>query len=367
MRVPGGTRIWLIVGVLALVVIWIASGVLLRDGEPEAAAGPPEDQRTAVAVRVSQAEPVERLLVLQGDLRPEQVVLVRAETGGQVLAWQVPRGAAVSSGDLLAELELGERESQLRQAQAQVNVAEHQLRATRQLVEDGYEPEIQLDSALAELEAAQAQLAAIEEDIDRTRIRAPIPGRVNERIAERGDFVAAGGEVAQIVNNDPLRATVQVPQHSIDQVEVGQSARVNILRFGVVEGEVTFVSTFADPATRTFVVEVEIPNQDQILPAGTSAEVEIPTQAVPAHLVSPAIIGLDDEGRVGVKTVDDRGRVVFHPIEVVRAERQGLWVAGLPEEARIITVGQGFVRAGEDVIARAEEVLEVGQAEEGEE
>jgi membrane fusion protein, multidrug efflux system len=356
-RVPGGIKTWIIIGMLLLIAIWIASGVLLREDEREDRAMDPEERLTTVAIRESQAQPIERVLVLQGDLQPEQVVLIRAETGGLVERWHVSLGAAVVPGDLLVQLELGERRTQLRQMQAQLNVAEHQLWAAQQLVEEGYEPEIALEMARAELEAAKANLSAVEEEISRTRIRAPIPGIVDQRIAEQGDFVGTGDEVAQIINNNPLRAMVRVPQHSIGRVKAGQPARVDVLQHGIVEGEITFVSTLADPATRTFRVEVEIPNPDQRLSAGTSVEVEIPTEQVHAHQVSPAIIGLDDEGRVGVKTVDQDSRVHFHVVEFVRAGHEGVWIAGLPVETQIITVGQGFVRAGEKVIARPEKEL----------
>ncbi len=355
MHVPGGKRTLLIMGLLVLVAAWIGSGVILREEIPHEPEPEPVERRMTVAVRISEAQPVERLLVMHGDLQPEQILRVRAQTGGEVKQWRVPLGAVVDAGDLLARLDLDERLSQRRQAQARLNVAKHQLRATRQLVEEGYEPKIRLESAQAELEGVQAELAAIEEDIRRTRIRTLIPGRVDQRIAEEGDFVSVGGEVARIVNNDPLRAIIQVPQHSIGQVEAGQQARVNIFGHGLVEGQVTFVSSLSDPATRTFRVEVKVPNPDQRLPAGTSTEVVIPTEEVPAHKVSPAIIGLDDKGRVGVKTVDGEHRVQFHVIEFVRAERDGVWVGGLPERARIITVGQGFVRPGDEVIPQPEE------------
>ncbi|MFU8816286.1 MAG: efflux RND transporter periplasmic adaptor subunit [Pseudomonadales bacterium] len=351
-------KLWLIAGILALVALWIASGVVLRDDAPDPRIRQAPDGHFAVAVRMSRAQPVERVLVLQGDLQPDQVVLVRAETPGQVETWHVPRGGAVEREQLLAELELGERRSTLRQAQARLNVAEQQLRITQQLAEEGYEPDIQLQVRRAELQAAEADVDAIQQDIRRTRIRAPIPGRVDRRIADVGDYVAAGGEVAQIVNNDPLRATVQVPQQAIGRVALGQAARVTAVPHGQVAGEVTYVSTLADPATRTFRVEVEVPNPQRRLPAGTSVEVEIPTEEVLAHRVSPAILGLDDQGRVGVKTVDDSGRVAFYEIEPVRAEREGIWVAGLPERARIITVGQGFVTTGEQVLAHDERVLQ---------
>ncbi len=356
-------KFWIIIGVLGLVALWLIVGTAFRDEEPTQATVEEEAGPTRVAVRQSKAQAVDRLLVLQGDLQPDQIVVLRAETGGQVLRWHVPRGAAVDAGELLVELEQGEREARLRQAEARLSAARQQLEATRKMVAEGYEPALQEELRQAEFEAAQAELAAIERELEHTRIRAPVAGRVDRRVVEQGDYVAPGGEVANIVDNDPLLATVQVPQHQIGRVSVGQPARVEVLRHGSAEGRVSFVSNLADPATRTFRVEVEVPNPESGLPAGTSAQVEIRTEMVPAHKVSPAILSLDDDGRVGVKTVTDDGRVDFHIIEPVRAERDGIWVAGLPERTHIITVGQGFVSAGEQVDPREE--MAVADASEG--
>ena len=81
-RVPGGKKTWILFGILVLVVVWIASGVLLREDDPADPTAEPDERRTTVAVRESQARPVERVLILHGDLQPEQLVIVRAETGG---------------------------------------------------------------------------------------------------------------------------------------------------------------------------------------------------------------------------------------------------------------------------------------------
>jgi multidrug efflux system membrane fusion protein len=75
---------------------------------------------------------------------------------------------------------------------------------------------------------------------------------------------------------------------------------------------------------------------------------------VQAQFVSPAIFSLDTEGRLGVKTVSAENMVVFHTVDTIQATTEGVWVAGLPETARVITVGQGFVQAGETVKPVAE-------------
>lgn len=365
MRIPGGYKLLIILGVISVVVAWIASGVLFRTEGPEEPRVESDERKTLVAVRQSQAQSVERVLVLQGDLQPDQVVRVRAETNGTIEHWHVRAGAIVEADELIAQIELGERSSQLSQAQARLNVVEQQAYATRRLVKEGFEPEIRLDAVRADLEAAQADLAAVEEEISRTRIRSPIRGRLDERIAKTGDFVSLGAELASIVKNDPLLAIVRMPQHATGRIQEGQQARINVRMYNQAQGEVTFVSTLVDAATRTFRIEIEVPNPDLRLPAGTSVEVEIPTEKVFAHKVSPALIGLDDEGRVGIKTVDDDSRVEFHVIEAVRFERDGVWVAGLPERTRIITVGQGFVRAGEVVEIQPEEALNLQEPDSG--
>ncbi|MDZ7748441.1 MAG: hypothetical protein U5K43_06015 [Halofilum sp. (in: g-proteobacteria)] len=110
------------------------------------------------------------------------------------------------------------------------------------------------------------------------------------------------------------------------------------------------VAPRAEEASRTFRVEVEVPNPDGV-PANTSAEIEIPVGEVRAHRLSPALLTLDGDGRLGVKTVGDDGRVAFVAVEIVRSDPQGVWVTGLPDEARVITVGGGFVTPGDDVKA----------------
>jgi len=92
-----------------------------------------------------------------------------------------------------------------------------------------------------------------------------------------------------------------------------------------------------------------VPNPDGALRAGLSAEVRIPVGEVSAHFVSPALLALDDDGRLGVKTVAGDDRAAFHAVDLVRAETDGVWVTGLPQRVRLITVGQGFARAGERV------------------
>jgi membrane fusion protein, multidrug efflux system len=212
-------------------------------------------------------------------------------------------------------------------------------------------PAVRLRTAEAELEAARAEVESIEVDIENTSLRAPIPGVVNRLISEVGDFVQVGGEVVEIVDNDPLVAVVHVPQHAVGRVRAGGEAHISIIGREAVAGTIRSVAPLADAQTRTFRVEIEVPNSDLALPSGISAEVVIPTETVLAHRVSPAIVSLNDRGEMGVFAVEDDGTVAFHPILFVRAEADGVWITGPPEEVRLIMARPGFVTPGQRVVA----------------
>ncbi len=337
----------IIAGVAVLLGLWILSGALFREQPQEVRRAQAEPM--TVAVKLSLAESVERMLTLQGEVEADQRVVVRAETSGRIAEVPVALGQEVAAGAVIARISMDDREARLRRAEANVRGRETDYQGAQRLAREGMQAQLRVETALAELEAARADREAIRLDIDNTSVRAPIAGVVNHRHADVGDFLNRGDPVAEVLQNHPLRAVVQVPQHGIHRVRPGGSAHVTFIDGDVREAEVTYVSARAETATRTFRVELTLPNPDRALPAGVSVQVRIPVERVMAHRVSPALVALDDQGRLGIRSVGDDDRVMFHEIDVVRADSQGIWVTGLPEEVRVITIGHGFVNAGETV------------------
>jgi multidrug efflux system membrane fusion protein len=258
-------------------------------------------------------------------------------------------GSRVGDGELLVRLAMDDRRARLREAEALVAQRQSELAAAEQLGESGYQARVRVEEAEAALAAARARLAAIREDIGHTEVRAPFAGYLEERRAEAGDFLTTGSPVATVADLDPLVVSVRVAQQRIGQLGEGTEAEIRLADGRSLTGTVRYLARTADADTRTFRVEVAVPNPDAAVRAGLSAEVRIPLGQVSAHFLSPALLTLDDDGRLGVKAVTADDRVAFHPVELVRAEADGVWVTGLPESARLITVGQGFARAGERV------------------
>ena len=145
------------------------------------------------------------------------------------------------------------------------------------------------------------------------------------------------------------------------------SARVataHLVTGEVVSGKIRYIAPVADEATRTFTVELELANPAGKLPAGVTTEMRIPAGVVLAYQVSPSLLTLDAEGELGIKTVDADGKVIFHRISIAQSGTSGIWVTGLPDQANIIVVGQGYVSAGQAVKAvpaKAAELPGAGQ------
>jgi len=345
---------WLIAGgIVVALALWFASGVL--GTQPETAAkGKPADAAAkpfTVAVRPQAARSVERLVVVQGQSEPRRTVTVRAETDGQIREIVAKRGRLVKKGQVIARMAMDDRGARLKEAEAEVKRQESIHSAWAKLSKKGHQAANKVAEAMAALEAARARLERIRIEITNTEIRAPIDGILEFRKVEVGDYVKNNTEVATLVDIDPIVVSGQIPQQAVARLKVGGMVGVRFVTGEVREGRIRFIAATADAATRTFKVEADVANRDLKLPAGLSAELRIVTGTVMAHLISPALLSLGADGSLSVKAVDESGVVKTHAIEVVRAETGGLWVSGLPAQARIITRGQGFVRAGDKVRA----------------
>lgn len=324
--------------------------------DPAGPAGPAIEQPAAerltqVRIRRSEAEPMARQQVLNGRTQANRTVRIAAEIPGEVIDIMGEKGDQVSEGDLLVRLDPRDREAALAEARATLEQRRIEDQAAERLGERGFQAETRVAEARAALEQARYHVRRSEVALEQTSITAPIAGVLEERPVELGSFVEVGDVVGTLVELDPLLVVTDVPEAAILSISPGSTAQVRFIDGTEREGRVRFVARQANAATRSFRVEIVLPNPDLRIPAGISTTVAIDLEPIPAHGVSPGILVLDDRGVLGVKTVDDQGTVAFHPAEIVRAEGDLVWLAGLPSTIDIITVGQGFVTSGQPVEA----------------
>lgn len=299
-----------------------------------------------VVVQHSVAEAIDNAVILRGQTEAARQVTVRAQTAGQVVSDPLRKGAYVNEGDVLCRIDMASREASLAQAEAALSEAELSLSAAEKLNTEGYASETRLRGAEAAVSAARAALDNAERDIRNTEITAPFGGLLETDTAELGTLLSTGGECATIIQLDPIKLVGFLPETEVEQVQIGSRATAELASGLTTEGRVNFIARSADATTRTFRVEIEVPNADLSIRDGQTAEIMIATDGREAHLVPQSALTLNDDGILGLRILTAENVVEFVPVEAVRDTIDGIWVAGLEPEADIIVVGQEYVVEG---------------------
>ena len=260
-----------------------------------------------------------------------------------------------------------EARARLTQAEAQLREAQLNQTAAARLSQDGFASETRVaatEAAVSAAEAAvesartglepvksgvhsaEAALAAARKEIERLTISAPFAGLLESDTAELGSLMQPGSRCGTVIQLDPIKVTGYIPETEIGRVEVGALAGARLSDGHELRGRVTFLSRSADPVTRTFLVEIDMPNGDLEIRDGQTAEIVIQADGANAHLLPQSALALNDDGALGVRVVGAENRVAFAPLTLIRDTAEGVWVTGLPDTAQVIVVGQEYVRAG---------------------
>lgn len=358
---------WVAASIAVVAALWLASGALSDDTAADTSPAthkndqPPEP--VEVQVRVSQAESITRTANIAGRTAPVRSVTLQARSAGQVSEVAVERGDHVAEGKVIVRLAKEDLGARLAQAQATLEQRRLQYKAARQMAEKGYQTAVGVATARANLKSARAAVATIQTQIDHTVIRAPFSGVLETLPVEEGDYLGVGDDVGRVIQQDPFIVWGNVSEDIVPYLNEGQPGTATLITGETRSGTVRFVASVADKNTRTYRVELRLDNPDGKLIAGSSAELHLPLETVYAHRVEPSILSLNQEGVFGIKSVQDDGTVRFDGAEVVRNKNGYIWLTGLPNTLRIITLGQGFVSAGDtvDVVVESEPPVARGQ------
>lgn len=300
-----------------------------------------------VQVRRITATPRREVMTIRGRTEAVASVNVRARTSGQVIALEAEKGAFVEKGAVLCTLDMDTRAARLAEAEATLAQAELDYKAAAALMKQGYAAETREAANRAKRDAAIAAIKQVRIDIARTKIRAPFSGVVEEQPAKVGDLLSTGNVCARLVAQDPILVVGEVTENDVAKLKVGAAASASLVTGETVQGRIRFVAQMSDTATRTFRIEVEAPNTSRALRSGVTAEISVPLKQAPAHMLAYSLLSLSDNGRIGVRVVQDDNRIRFYPVTILGDGPGGAWVSGLPETARLITVGQDYVRDGQ--------------------
>lgn len=277
----------------SFLVIWMVSGSLVEEKTFEKNDSG-LNTLSSVTILNSQANNKSKVFKSSGFTEADKFVHVRAEVSGRVIARPAQQGDYVNEGDLICQLYIAGREAY-------------------------------------------------------PKIVAPFSGYLESLKVDEGDFLNTGAICASLIDPDPMLLVADIAEKDIAQIQLGSEANAKLISGRMISGEVTFIASSADQNTRTFRVEISVDNKDRTIRDGVSAEIYIKGKEELAHIISPAILSLNDQGRLGVRTVTAENKVEFKEIKILEDTNNGMWVSGLGKEARIITLGQEYVFQGQTV------------------
>ncbi len=318
-----------------------------RIAAKEAAAEQPAekaDSATRVVTKRSFAQPMQSEIVMTGATEASRRVEVRAETSGMV-ASTIPKGTRVNAGDVLCRMKVGDRAARREAAVARFKQARVDEQAQARLSERGFAAANNASQARTSADVIRAEIKQLDVEIRRLEITAPFGGVIEGETAEIGSILQVGGVCATLVDPDPLKVVGFAPEFRVGEIDLGSPGTATLATGQTVSGTVDFIAQTADPSTRTFQVELAVPNPSYALRDEVTAVMTLPVGTTLAHALPQSTLTLDEDGEIGVMIAVD-GTARFRRVEVLRNDKDGVRLTGLGDEAEVIVIGQEYISDG---------------------
>lgn len=350
--------------VLALVVfvaaaLWVATGHFAAVGseaskatEAKAAEPVPAAPKRTVAVVRAEVADYARLIRISGVTEADKLAVLAARSNGVVQSLAAEPGDSVERGAVVMLLEGEDVRAAVKTAQDQLAQAAEQLAVGEALNAKGSLPETQLTARRAAKSAAEGALSQAQAAADRLSLVAPFSGTVDAVNVEQGEWVQQGTPIATLISLDPIIVKAEVAERDVAHVSVGAKALVRLVSGVELEGTVKHLARKASDKTRTFALEVDLPNPDGAIPSGMTAELRLTAATQPALTVSRSVLTLNEAGQIGLRVVQDGDIAAFLPVDLIDDTEAGFVVTGVPQGTRVIVAGQDLVRNGDPVLVQ---------------
>ena len=307
------------------------------------AGGMPATQVVAVEAR---RQPVSEILSLVGSVTANEIVEIKTEADGMVEELPFQEGQAVKKGDLLVRLDETKWTTAVAEAEANFQLSRANFERTKQLFGDKLVAQSEFDQAAAAFHANEATLDLRKRLLKDTRIYAPFNGVLGARNISPGQVISKNTTLTWLVDLDPVKVEVNVPEHCLSQIATGQSIEFGVAAFpnDRFQGEVFFIAPQLDPATRTALVKARVPNPAHKLKGGMFANLALTLMLRDSAIVVPEPALVSNGDTVTVFVVDEKSAAQVRPVKV------GLRLAG---RAEVIT----GLQAGEKVVVEGVQKL----------
>ena len=338
--------------IFTLIGLWVGSGYLGDESEnKEVAENNIKVNEFAVKYIESSASDFTDTFKIIGKTEADSIVELSMQTNGKVENIYFNKGQNVLKGQTICALETQNKYELLEAARANLNDTKLKYESQLKLAQKSFVSENSLNSLEANYEKAKADYRNAELNKEYLNVRAPIDGIINDINIEVGELATKGDICAVLMDSDPIIVKGNVSEKNISKLKIDSPAKIQLIGETFLEGKINYISSIADPDTRTFTVEVAIENPDNQIKVGTTAEIFVSNQIKDSHLIPSSILSLSDDGNIGIKIISKDNMVEFIEVKVSNLNNEGAYVTDLPPTIRIITVGQDFVTSGDIVNA----------------
>lgn len=307
---------------------------------------------------IAKQEVFNHVLELQGNVTTKNLLTITPEFNGILTNVYVTEGQRVTKGQILAKIDDGGLTQQLAQYQIQANLAKTTFERQERLWNQKIGSEIQFLQAKSSYQAQQEAINQIQQQLNKTTVRAPFSGTIDDVITEKGSVVGAGQTpLMQIVNLNNMYIETDVPESYVSDVIKGKNVVVEFPVLGkTIDTKIRQAGDIINPANRTFKVEIDVPNKDQSIKPNLTARLKINDYTnTKAILVPQSIISENAEGEQYVYVVknkkdNDEGVVSKVIIKTGRTQGDVIEVlSNIENGAELIKEGARSVKDGQTV------------------
>ena len=334
----------------------------VADAAPDTAAPVAAPLRTVAAVVPIFADHA-REIRIAGATSADKTAVLAARSDGIVEMLGVTQGDDITADTLVLKLAGADVAASVATAQAALAQANQHLEVGEKLFARGGLADLELTTRRSAKVAADAALQQAQSAEDRLLLKAPFAGTIVSVSVELGEWVQTGTPITTVLALDPIVVKAEVSERDVAFVSTGGKARVRLVSGAEMEGTIRYVAKQASVGTRTFVVEVALPNPDHSIGSGMTAEVRLFAAPVPAVTVPRSVITISEAGLIGLRMVGPDNVAQFAPVTLLDDTPAGLIVTGVPSGLRIIVAGQDLVRDGETVTVTEVSAADVAKAQ----
>ena len=266
-----------------------------------------------VSAKAVEVRDFKHFVKVQGQVEANRNILVSPEMPGNITQIYVKEGQRVAAGKVLAKLDDAVLQRNIEEVKTQLELAQILYDKQQRLWDQEIGTEVQLLQAKTQKESLERRLATVEEQVNMTRIKAPISGTIDEILPKIGEMVSPGMPVFRVVNTNDLSLKAQVSESYIPYIKRGDAVNV---KFPALDKElnarVSVVGEFIHPTARTFDVEVKLPSSVKAKP-NMFGEISINDRLIKNAILVPMYVLQKSES----------GRYVY----VAEKNEAGEWIA----------------------------------------